>query len=393
MMESPMLHVRSDPVLLGVLIVLCLCWLVLFALRAFRTHIAEQQKSKKALLEPGPWSLVCMVLHFGFGLYVTEGYSRLCSSPGSRNTGVFEIFPSYWVYRLSTSANFYFMWQLRAKLTEYQEFQGRGYKIVMAVYCIVCCLHFVTNMAIACISWTTESSFSETCDGEFVYIPLGSDSAYNQTCTEDQCESQFVQKLTELLSGLILLLELIATFSTIFLFWAPLRTARSQDYLYRNNENGASSSSDTTLKNGSTDLKEDIIYAQREVQKFTEEWQARAAGAQMVAQAQVAGAHVDIEAQQQTLTVLYWNLVAACMAQLFDTCVAGWSIYRAVNYQMIGHRPLQIGHFFNVVFYTMYYCLVFRDHRWAIDTFQRSCAGRKVRRVVPGNNTADENKQ
>lgn len=124
-MASPLLlaDACSDPVLLGGLILLIITCLFLIALRAVRLHAAHQL-NKKTLVQPGPWSLVCMVLHLVSGLYMTEGYFRLCSNPGSTQSGIFKLLPSFLVLRLGTSANFYFMWLLRAKLTEYQQFRS-----------------------------------------------------------------------------------------------------------------------------------------------------------------------------------------------------------------------------------------------------------------------------
>lgn len=378
-MASPLLlaDACSDPVLLGGLILLIITCLFLIALRAVRLHAAHQL-NKKTLVQPGPWSLVCMVLHLVSGLYMTEGYFRLCSNPGSTQSGIFKLLPSFLVLRLGTSANFYFMWLLRAKLTEYQQFRSCIHKALMVVYRIVCSLHFLSSVAMASISWSSASSYSETCDGEWLYIPLGSESVYNQTCDESTCANEILQKLVEFLSGLALLFELIATFSMLILFGGPLKEARYQRHLSQ-----VDSVSTIVINNHESpdnpDLSEQLQIAQSEIQRITQEWQAQAARAQVLVQAQAAGAHIDSEAQQQTLKVLYFNLVAACIAQLYDVTATSYLIYCIVTTQRIRHQYFEVVHFLNTFFFVAYYSIVFRDHKWLADKFSQ----RQEVRVVP----------
>mmetsp|Transcript_43759 Transcript_43759/g.75584 ORF Transcript_43759/g.75584 Transcript_43759/m.75584 type:complete len:298 (+) Transcript_43759:1-894(+) len=291
------------------------------------------------------------------------------------------------MYRLSTSANFFFMWLLRSKLTDYQQFRSRTSSVLMTVYWIACYLHFISNIATVCTSWYLGSSYSETCDGEWLYIPLGSESVHSQTCTEETCVSESAQQLVELLCSLIPLFELSAALLMLFLFWAPFRNARYQNYLSHTVESSLavdqSCSTAIVSHDESFDFAEQLQIAQSAVQSAMQEGQAQAAIiAQMVAQAQAAGAHMDmLQDQQRTLTVLYFNLMAACIAQIYDVGMVSYVIYSAIAYQRVNFRHYEIFHFFDIFLFVAYYSLVFRDHKWLRDMI---FAERQTRRVMPG---------
>mmetsp|Transcript_3452 Transcript_3452/g.5935 ORF Transcript_3452/g.5935 Transcript_3452/m.5935 type:complete len:402 (-) Transcript_3452:286-1491(-) len=357
---------RDQPGLSVGLLLLFGTSVILIALRAFRV-IREKHGKRMKILETGPWSVFCMVMHLVTGIYTSEYYASICANSGAagpHEEGFFYFVPAHFTFRMGTSANFYFM-RRRARLAEYNGFRSRAYKRVVNLYAASCVLHFFLSLVVTFVSVIfLPASYAETCDGEWIKVPVG--AGYSDEV------SKATQDLVTLMSTLIVFCETVATFAGLYLFWKPFRLLSYQTKQLRRQrrQNGSNSDipnhwfileTDQPAMSGGFPSSKDSDGGEKEGK--VEEGGLEHGTPRL----NVAAQHEWASSLQ---SVLYWNLLPALLAQCYGFVWVFYEIMVISAREGINSLQLQVGHMFNIFFFVIYYNLVFRDHLWVQKKFR-----------------------
>mmetsp|Transcript_35992 Transcript_35992/g.52687 ORF Transcript_35992/g.52687 Transcript_35992/m.52687 type:complete len:415 (-) Transcript_35992:261-1505(-) len=393
-------YLLDHPGLLFLILMGCVISLIFTALRAYLVFSSCKGNgvngAKVGLLDPAPWSVVCQILHLFSGIYMTNFYAQLCaisagSDSFSPHVNVYGVLPSYFLFRLGLSANFYFMWQ-RAKVAEFQTYRGSTYKRARIFYGITCWIHFLANLFSLAMDWNLQyrgpADYRESCEGEWINVPFGN---------RIEGVSNTLQDLVNFVGSLVVFCESVATFLGIYLFWKPFRVLAYQLKV-----------ANQQMLINKAEMENEIDRAIRrhhELQQEINRWEKATSensgsidhpgpneekeqydheGARTTNKSQH-NPESNIQQQQHDQfhtikSVLYWNLKPAMLSQSYGFI---WTSYLLVVISLhggVGSLQLHCGHLLNTILLVTYYNLVFRDHLWVRDKWEKWWSSKISRR-------------
>mmetsp|Transcript_11331 Transcript_11331/g.17530 ORF Transcript_11331/g.17530 Transcript_11331/m.17530 type:complete len:261 (+) Transcript_11331:3-785(+) len=255
---------------------------------------------------------------------------------------------------------------------------------MMKIYASTCFLFLIFNLILVVIHFfLTDESFSQTCDGKWIYVPLPTSGDH-----EDNVGT-LLRNLTAALVGLFTLMEVVATFTGVYLFWKPFRmlqyrqaiiipTAELSHKSSRENNPGGASFGFPVSMHGSVPPPSLPGVTKVQVNPISSVLQMENKEAQQQGDNTSSSPSYG---DDQLQSLVFWNLVPAFTTQVFYLCSLLVILYVSATSGRVHFQSLVVSHSFTVFVFVAYYTMVFRDHLWVMrklnsDKKKRSKAGR-----------------